>query len=234
MGAFLDVICVFILLFCLWSAASKGFVRALVGLVGTLVAVIAAWIIGPTAADFLRTHVVAPFFEGAVSDYLMTYLSGAGESFAEQFRQLLTDLPPVLEEYLLRFSVSPDQVREAFEAGGAVQDAAVSAIADPLVGAVSSALGFLLTFFAVRILLWLLTEALDAVMRLPVLRTVNKGLGMLLGIAQGLVICCVFAAAVSVLAPYLVNYLAGFNAETISSTLVFRFFYELSPFRGMI
>ena len=147
-------------------------------------------------------------------------------------------MPQVLETYLGRFSVSPEQVKQSFEASASMQsakEAAISAISTPLTEAVSSALGFLLVFVVSLLLIKLLTMALDIVAKLPLLRTVNKGLGMALGAVQGVLIVCVFAGVVTYLAPFLENYMtSAFDANTISATLVFKYFYEISPFKRLL
>ena len=115
------------------------------------------------------------------------------------------------------------------------KEAAISAISTPLTEAVSSALGFLLVFVVSLLLIKLLTMALDIVAKLPLLRTVNKGLGMALGAVQGVLIVCVFAGVVTYLAPFLENYMtSAFDANTISATLVFKYFYEISPFKRLL
>ena len=233
MGALLDVVSVVILVVCIWSAARRGFVKTIIGFVGTLLAVAAA-------ASVIRVRLVGPFFERTVGDYLMTYMSGVGESaeaFAEQFNQLLAEMPEVLEAYLRRFSVSPEEVRQSFEASSleSAKDAAVSAISTPLSQAVSNALGFLLVFVAALLLIKLLTVLLDTAAKLPLLRSVNKGLGVALGAVQGVLIVLVFAGVMTHLAPFLENYMTtAFDANTISSTLVFKYFYELSPFKRLL
>ena len=45
MGALLDVVSVVILVVCIWSAARRGFVKTIIGFVGTLLAVAAAWLV---------------------------------------------------------------------------------------------------------------------------------------------------------------------------------------------
>lgn len=240
MGALLDVVSVVILVVCIWSAARRGFVKTIIGFVGTLLAVAAAAIFGPAAASVIRVRLVGPFFERIVGDYLMTYMSGVGESaeaFAEQFNQLLAEMPEVLEAYLRRFSVSPEEVRQSFEASSleSAKDVAVSAISTPLSQAVSNALGFLLVFVAALLLIKLLTVLLDTAAKLPLLRSVNKGLGVALGAVQGVLIVLVFAGVMTHLAPFLENYMTtAFDANTISSTLVFKYFYELSPFKRLL
>ena len=240
MGALLDVVSVVILVVCIWSAARRGFGKTIIGFVGTLLAVAAAAIFGPAAASVIRVRLVGPFFERTVGDYLMTYMSGVGESaeaFAEQFNQLLAEMPEVLEAYLRRFSVSPEEVRQSFEASSleSAKDAAVSAISTPLSQAVSNALGFLLVFVAALLLIKLLTVLLDTAAKLPLLRSVNKGLGVALGAVQGVLMVLVFAGVMTHLAPFLENYMTtAVDANTIISTLVFKYFYELSPFKRLL
>ena len=76
MGALLDVISIVILIWCVWSAARRGFVKTLIGFVGTLIALVLAVTWGPAAASVIKVRFVGPFFENTVGEYLMTYMSG--------------------------------------------------------------------------------------------------------------------------------------------------------------
>ena len=82
MGALLDIVSIVILVACVWSAARRGFIKTIIGLVGTLAAVVLASAFGPAAASVIRTRMVGPFFERTVGDYLMTYMSGVGDTSA--------------------------------------------------------------------------------------------------------------------------------------------------------
>ena len=83
MGALLDIVSIVILVACVWSAARRGFIKTIIGLVGTLAAVVLASAFGPAAASVIRTRMVGPFFERTVGDYLMPYLSGGGWTAAQ-------------------------------------------------------------------------------------------------------------------------------------------------------
>ena len=141
-------------------------------------------------------------------------------------------MPEVLEAYLRRFSVSPEEVRQSFESSATIEsarEAAVSAISTPLSQAVSSALGFLLVFVAALLLIMLLTVLIDTAAKLPVLRSVNTGLGVALGALQGVVIVCFFASVLANLAPLLEIYMTTpFDANTISTTLELTYSFVLS------
>ncbi|MBQ6001139.1 MAG: CvpA family protein [Clostridia bacterium] len=240
MSALLDVLSVLILLICIWSAARKGFVKTLVDFAGTLVALVSGWHFGPHVAELLEKQYIGPFFERAVNKYLLSYMSGVGDSasaFAEQFNSLLADMPPMLESYFARFSVSPEQVKAGFEsaATGSARQATLSTIATPFAHAVSAAAGFLLVFLGVLLAIKLLTIVADLVMKLPVLKSFNHGFGALLGAVQGILIVLIFAGLVTYLAPYLQNYMGKtFDAGTIGSTLVFKYFYQFSPFKKLL
>ena len=52
MGALLDIVSIVILVACVWSAARRGFIKTIIGLVGTLAAVVLASAFGPAAASF--------------------------------------------------------------------------------------------------------------------------------------------------------------------------------------
>lgn len=241
MGVLLDVVTVAVVAWCIYTASRKGFVKALIGFVGTFLAIGAAMLFAGSASAALESRWIGPFFEGAVRDYLGNLISGTGDSaaaFVEQLNTLIADMPEVLAQFLQRFSVTAPQVQEAVSSSASAQqaqEAAVAAIAGPLSGAVSYALGFLLVFLAATLATRVITVVLDALMQLPILRSVNGSLGLLVGVLQGVVIACLFAGVVTYLAPFLNNYLAkGFDANTISATLVFKYFYQISPFKRLL
>ncbi|NLT57450.1 MAG: CvpA family protein [Clostridiales bacterium] len=241
MGAILDLITVLVLILCTYSAARRGFVRTLIGFVGTFLAISVAVMYGDPVANWLRVRYVGPWFEQRVQNYLASFMTGVGDSaalFMEQMNALMADMPEVLRAFLGRFSVTGAEVQTAVTGSAsaqAAQEAAVGAIAMPMAQAVSNAIGFLLVFLAAMLLIKLAAAVIDAVMKLPVLRSLNSGLGLALGALEGVIIVCLFAGVVTYLAPMLDNYLTqGFGMDTINTTLLFRHFYKLSPFKRLL
>ena len=241
MGVLLDVVSVAALIWCVTAAARKGFVKALIGFVGTFLAIGAAMLYADSLGALLETRWIGPFFQGAVRDYLGTLMTGVGDNaalFVDQFNTLIADMPEVLAHFFQRFSVTGPEVAAAVSASPSAaqaQEVAVSAIASPLSGAVSYALAFLVIFLAATLVIRLATSVIDSFMKLPLLRSVNSSLGVLLGVLQGVVVACLLAGVVTYLAPFLNNYLSGgFGADTISATLVFKHFYQISPFKRLL
>jgi uncharacterized membrane protein required for colicin V production len=55
-----------------------------------------------------------------------------------------------------------------------------------------SVMAFVVTFIIIQILLWVISMALDILGRLPLIKQVNKLAGLLVGLAQGLVVVWIF------------------------------------------
>lgn len=61
-------------------------------------------------------------------------------------------------------------------------------IVEYMTGIIINALAFILTFIAIRIILWAISLALDLISKLPVLNQINKMAGLAAGILHGLII----------------------------------------------
>jgi uncharacterized membrane protein required for colicin V production len=71
-------------------------------------------------------------------------------------------------------------------------------VSDYLTGIIIRALAFSITFIIIFILLWVLCIALNLISKLPVLNSLNKSMGLLAGLAQGLIIVWLFFIVLTV------------------------------------
>lgn len=100
----------------------------------------------------------------------------------------------------------PDVVQNVLTSNNKVQDdvLGVSAfrkyIADSVTGIILNALSFVLVFIGVSIIMKIIIRCLNLLSRLPVIHTMNKMGGMLVGLLKGLIIlwlCCIVITIMS-------------------------------------
>ncbi len=239
MVAVLDIISVAVLAFSAVSAARRGFFKTMIGLVGTFVALGVAVVFGGGAGDWLNAKWIGEAFQSAVGDYLTRFVTtGEGTpSFTEQLEKLFSTMPDVLREFLSRYSVTAADVQKVISSatGDEAKTAVTTAIAGPLASAVSAAAGFVLVFILALIVIRIATFVVDAVLKLPVLKSLNGIMGILLGILEGAIIMMILAGVLTYLAPFISSYIRReLNSDVINSTILFKYFYQLTPFKRIL
>ena len=180
---FIDLFLIIVFVACVWVAARKGIWGALSGVAGSLAGLIGAFILTPKLT-FLTIKGITPFLGGMVRRAAESVgLDGLLESpVVTETRQGLMDL-------LAALGVPPDSW-EGLASGGEsagehISAVAGQALAEQLAPVITFIVLFLLIQLAVRIVCSLLS--LD----LPLLRSVNRLGGILLGAVAGL--CMVLA-----------------------------------------
>ena len=174
----IDFLLVIVFVACVWMAARRGIFNAISGLLGSLAGLIGSLLLTPRLEGF-TARLIRPFLSGVVSR--------AAESLG--LTELLSS--PVVEETrtgfaeLLQALGVPETLWEnltasAQTAGEQISAAAGQALAEQLAPVITFVVLFLVIQLAVRIVCSLLS--LD----LPILRSVNKLGGALLGAVTGL------------------------------------------------
>ena len=144
---------------------------------------------------------------------------------------MFTDMPDAFKQILDRYNVDDSQLSESIppssEAPESAVDSLASAIAEPVAYAISSVSAFLLIFIASVAVLKLLTWLLDLLFQLPVLKTANTMLGLLVGVVIALfwawILCplsIVFIRAMASISPDL------FNESVIEHSVILSFFED--------
>ena len=230
----IDAILIFAAVLCIWSGTRKGFVRSVMGLVSTLVASIAAYAYTPVLAAFIRDR----YLIGRITDGIdETLRSLALDTSTDLFNldRVASDLPEpftaILSRYKIDLSAIADKMRGFTGADeGAVRSVA-GEIASPTANALSSAIAFLPLFIGALIVLWLLTLLLDAIFRLPVLKSANTFFGFLFGVLEAAAMASILAIVLSVLTETLGAFdPVLFGAETVDRTVVCSFLLKYNLF----
>ncbi len=180
---FIDLFLIIIFVACVWMAARKGIWGALSGIAGSLAGLIGAWILTPKLT-FLTIKGITPFLGGMVRRAAESVgLDGLLESpIVTETRQGLMDLLAALGV--------PSDAWEVLAAGGESAGEHISAVAgQALAEQIAPVITFIVLFLLIQLAVRLVCSLLS--LDLPILRSVNRLGGMLLGVVTGL--CMVVA-----------------------------------------
>ncbi len=191
----LDVIALIIFLITVISCRRKGFFKSFFGLIKVVLALVAAYIFMPTVAYFYRTG----FVEKMISKNVAERINALAQKTAEglNLSKLFTDMPSEFSEILGRYGADGEKLAERF---GAIEDAAqesindlASSITSSVVHGISEVLAFATLFICALFILTLVIWIMGLILKLPVLSSIDKGLGLIFGIISGLLLLWVYA-----------------------------------------
>ncbi|MCL2420979.1 MAG: CvpA family protein [Defluviitaleaceae bacterium] len=202
-----------------------GYRRGLIGtvfkLISFVLAIFLASYLYPTVAEWMRT---TPVFTG-LKDYIMRTMgledivqAHAGETIAslplpDLLRQALTNhnTPNIFE--LLNVHTIEEYIA-GFFAGMAINIIAMLAV-----------------FIIVRLIFEIIAGLLDLVARLPVVRTFNRGGGLLFGFIQGIIIVWLGLAFINL---FFLNPTTPALATLLDESLLAGWIYEHNPIMVML
>ena len=238
MNAILDIIIVIIAVVTIYFAVKNGFVKTLLSASSFLLAVIITVVLlspvktafmNTSAADNLRTRV-----ESSIDEILV-------KNGIEDVEQLVEkDSPSDFTQLLNKVGIGENELSTQFkqwktEAGVDLRERLIDYLAEPVVNTVVTVAAVALLFFGSLILLKIATYVLDKVFTLPVLKTANKLLGVLLGVLLAIVRIYLFCIIIKLLLPYGqtldIGMLSAINPE---GTLLFRLFYDFNIFSFLL
>lgn len=182
MAWIIDIILLLVLLICMRYCYSKGLLYTVFMLVSFVVAFLLAFICAKAFAPQLSHSLIEPRMEETVAQRLQQLsipdLSGALQEQSEALQQLLQ-----------QFGLDPAVLQEV-TSGDALQSTLIQTASQRIAFDIL----FVITFFVVKVILYVLSKALGIVDKLPLIHGANHLLGGLLGLALGLVV--VFGLAV--------------------------------------
>ena len=162
---------IIIMLLAIWGM-KKGLVRSVYSLGSLLLSLILALTLYPAVSGFLE--------ESAIGDYVRinVYKVFDGEEAAPEAPAQPTDEPDLKLPQALTSALE----ETALKATNSVKET----VAESVAGLALKLIGILVVFILVRIVLWVVLMLLDAVAKLPVIRSANKLLGAMLGAVYGI------------------------------------------------
>lgn len=173
-----DVLFVLILLLCIWGAAKRGAFRAVSGIAGTILGLILGNHFQAGLAVFIEP-VLQPLMRSLAQKADLSQVSGLEEG------SILSDLV--------------EQGGTLSEKVGELYESFLASLADTLTDSLAPILAFLIIFFLTKLALQLVCSLLD--LDIPLLSSLNRLAGGLLGAVAGCLIVLVLCWAVMRFAP---------------------------------
>ena len=234
MNIILDILAVAILALSIFFGHKKGFVKTVLNLCGGIICLIVAIVLSPTVGDFISTNYVTPTVENVVTEK-MSALATVGDTNEPDVDKIVRDEPNEFIKLLERLNIDTEAFAEKFEefkqsSAENTAELTVEYIAKPLSGAISYVIAFILLLIVSSLIIAILGFLLDKIVKLPILRTANKFLGVVSGAILGLIWVYVISMIVEIALPYITTssspIVSGLDPH---STLLFRYFYSYNP-----
>lgn len=216
-----DGVIVAILAYFFLRGRKKGLILTLCGLAAFFVAIIGARMasdtFAPRVADLLQPH-----FSSAIEVHLSNGLEDRLNELLTAGEQGDSAIAKLLHTLGIYDEVS-DTIRSALsgQAAQTAADVAVS-LARSIAEVVAGVLVFIAAFLLITVAWFLLSHALDLASRLPVLNGLNRTLGGLFGLLQGMLLLFLLA--------WVLRLMGGIiPQETVEQTTLLKFFYTTNP-----
>lgn len=218
MSLIFDGVILFAVIIAIILGVKRGFVKSIMG-VGTLIAALfVAFAFTPTVSPYIENTALIQEIGDSITETIQS-LSKSGEETYD-LSKLFGDMPESFRQILERYGADAGELSAAVnpkpDANASHVDDLAAMIADPVAGAIAGVLAFLGLFVATVIVLKILTCILDLVFQLPVLKTANTLLGLLLGVICALV----WAWVLSSLSVIFINAMSSISPEVFSPTLI--------------
>ncbi len=216
MGLFLDLLIVFLFALFILIGVKRGFIKTLVGFIGSFGALIAASLLARPVAG----GVFDLFFRAPLHTTVETALvkAGAGQA-TESVAALLKELPGFLSAYIKGNDLQ-GQLEGALNSGMASAANTVVELISPLFISFLSLIAFFVLYLIVRLAVQLFSKVIEGIFKAPVLGSVNSVLGGILGAAQAFLFCLLAGVLI-----YLLNADGAlFSAETLRDSTLFASF----------
>lgn len=209
MAIVIDLIIVLIFAFTLIGVVRRGFVKTVLDFASVICAVVFSKIFSPALAEVFYNFLYDKGID-KVSDVIHSLLENGNlpELFElENISLLLDKYAPGLSE-----KISSELI-----------DNTVTEISRHVIGLLAYVSAFFLIFVVVIIIARIITLLIDGVFKLPLLRTLNKWLAVLLGVGVSVVYVMLFVAFMQIAIPVLsIAYPEVFSIDIIESTFVFK------------
>ena len=224
MSLFLDFIIVLVFVLCIITGIKRGFIRSVMGIVIVVAAIVGSIKFTPKVAEYLNKNYITPGITAKVEKSLDSVVNGV-ESV--DLKKLFTEKSPALTEILEKFGVDFDDARNYYENEAEKSDDAEQKVADfiarPLADTVSKAAAFALLFIAISAVLSLALIIVDLIANIPILKQINKSLGLIFGLIKGLLYSWGLSLIFCSLLPHLSVIFDGkIPASVIDNTVIVR------------
>jgi len=232
MGFAIDLILAVLLAACLITGYQKGLIDSVIRLFGFLCAVV----FGYRLSEPLGRYYYETFFREKIADSYESKLSELTSDIQNDWQSLIEEVPKALSDIFERLGITSEQLQQTYQDNAAygeeqLRHSLAEYAARPMAEMISDVLAFLTVFVAVLLIVEIVKLILGLIFKLPILRTLNKSLGLLLGGVVGLLYTQVLSFLLWKALPFLYTQNPTvFPLNLPSKTVIFRYLCEYNLF----
>ncbi len=173
---------------------SKGFIKIVLSLAVTIVALLASVLLAGPCSTFIKEH--TPLYDTVkeqMSDYVSEYIGKEVDNASQDIQKdaiKKLNLPSSIQDKLIVNNT--DNVKSEMNVKS-FSDYIAESLTDVLLNAVT----VLVLFLIFKIVLRVLISVIDLFSKLPIINSINKNLGGIIGFAEGILILWVICIALT-------------------------------------
>ena len=198
----LDVLAVALFGLMVWIGYKRGFFKTIMRLVSLAVALASAALLSQPAAQLLYNLLL----RGRVTEFVTATFTKTSQTVSASVDSLMSSVPGIFQHALTAEGLTSSaevMTRAGVTAETAPTEASsavLSRVVEPLTVTLLAGACFIVIFILCLIAMLLITHAVDLATKLPVLKQINGVLGLLVGIAEGIILVWVLSRGLSWLA----------------------------------
>ncbi len=227
----LDAVVILIFLLCVFIGHKRGFIKTVTGIVAFLAALAVSALLSGPVAGLVYDKAVEP----SIVETVNTQIEQPGGTVIENLDSAYQSLPDVVKNLLAQVGIEDvDDLAQTMPMGTNTPiSESVNAVIEPLLLPLIKALCSLLLFFIVYIAAGIALRVLNVVAKLPLLKQVNKTLGLVGGIVSGALWALLAVTAIQVLAATGAAD-GAVTLQTIGETTVVNWIADINPLGGAL
>ncbi len=231
MSLIIDIIMLLAAAAAIIRGASRGFLKSVMHFASLIIAIICVITFTQPLSQWFGEKFINTSIMQIAEDSLNSIVNAGTENFS--IDKIFSDRPEALVSLSEKFSCNLDELSEYYSEtlkslspGDAIKE-----LSQKIVAATTSSIGNILAaiiiFIAVMLICKLVTYILDLIFCLPVLKQLNRFLGLLFGIVSALVTTWLIAnAAVGLINAFSAIRSDIFNESVISNSFILNFFFN--------
>lgn len=228
MGLIFDLVMILLLILIILAARKRGFVRILIETLGYIVAVLVAALLSAGLSNSCYDLFVRP----PITRTVEAQVAKAEGPVVDQIHTALEALPKSVNALMQMSGVTTSDVEQQVGVDvskpSVVADAVADAVAPPVTQVLKSLL-FIAFLVILLILVRLLARSLNKIFSVPVLGTLNRFLGGLLGLVQGFLLIFVLCILVYCLSEWIGNGTGTVFDRVAEGSYLYRLLIPLNP-----
>ena len=221
-----DIVIIAIIVISVIAGCSRGLVKTVFGCFGVIAALACAFFLAQPAGEFIKGTAVYGKMSLRVVEIVDGYLDGGAQSAQAQLDEFMnSDLSGTLTRLGFDIESAADTYVEKLDEAG---NGFAVYITDKVLSFLATALGALAVFLLSLILIKLLGFILECIVKLPVLKTVNRVGGGIAGAVSGIITVYIFCMALEIILPYIPDNPVIYMGMA-ENTFIYRYFASFNP-----